>query len=99
MIYSIQSYLEDYFNRCGLADADRYAVSLARVYDRQRHGKTATRFLSLMRGMHTSFYKQNPALRRQLFERKILTLLDGKFKKKEFYSSHRPSHKALKLHV
>ncbi len=35
MIYSIQAYLENYFNRCGLADPDQYAVSLAKLYDRE----------------------------------------------------------------
>ncbi len=99
MIYSIQSYLEDYFDRCGLLDRDQYAVGLARLYDRQRHGKKVPAFLSSMKGIRTIFYKQNAHMQRPAFERKILTLLDGKFKKKEFSSSQRPSPKGLRLLV
>lgn len=97
MIYSIQTFLEDYFNRLGLVDVDKYAVGLARLYDRQRHGKTQPAFLSSMKQIRTGFYKQNENTQRSAFERKILTLLDGKFKKKEFCSSQRPSPKELRL--
>ena len=97
MIYSIQSYLENYFNRCGLTDNDQYAVSLARLYHRQRHGKTVPAFLSAMKRIRTIFYRQNANAQRPKFERKMLTLLDTKFKKKEFFSSQRPSPKELKL--
>src|SRR5713101_2451342 len=97
MIYSIQSYLENYFNRCGLADPDQYAVSLAKLYDRQRHGKTAPAFLSAMRRIRTVFYNQNEHTQRPVFERRMLTLLDTKFKKKESSSSQRQSPKGLRL--
>jgi hypothetical protein len=82
MIYSIQSYLENYFNRCGLVDPDQYAVNVARLYDRQRHGKKTPAFLSSMKRIHTVFYKQNARTQRPTFEKRVLTLLDSKFKKK-----------------
>ncbi len=97
MIYSIQSYVENYFNRCGLADPDQYAVSLAKLYDRQRHGKTTPAFLSAMKRLRTVFYRQNQHIERSTFERRILTLLDSKFKKKESSSSQRRSPKELRL--
>lgn len=97
MIYSIQSYLENYFNRCGLADPDQYAVTLARFYDRQRHGKTTPAFLSAMKRLRTVFYRQNQHTERSAFERRILTLLDTKFKKKESSSSQTRSPKKLRL--
>jgi hypothetical protein len=96
MIYSIQTYLENYFNRCGLADPDQYAVNLAKLYDTQRNGKTVLAFLSAMNRIRTVFYKQNERIRRLAFERRILTLLDSKFKKKESSSFQRPSPKELR---
>jgi hypothetical protein len=96
MIYSIQSYLENYFNRCGLADPDQYAVSLAKVYDRQRSGKTAPAFLFTMKRMRTGFYRQNEHIKRPAFERRILTLLDNKFKKKDFSSCQTQSPRNLR---
>lgn len=79
MIYSIQSYLENYINRCGLADPDQYAVNLAKLYDCQRHGKTVPAFLFAMKRIRTVFYKRNQHTQRPAFERRILTLLDSKF--------------------
>jgi hypothetical protein len=97
MIFSIQRYLEDYFNRCGMADLDQYAVSLAKLYDRERHRKTAPAFLSAMKRIRTSFYKRNSSTPRATVERKVLTVLDNKYKKKEFSSSQRQSPKELRL--
>lgn len=97
MIFSIQSYLEDYFNRSGLADIDRYAVSLAVLYDRQRHRESAGKFLSAMRRMRTAFYRRNTTVSRARFEKKLLQALDSKFKKKDFTLSLKKSSKELKL--
>jgi len=96
MIFSIQTYLEDYFNRRGLGDPDQYAVSLAKLYDSERHAKTVPAFLAAMRRVRTVFYKRNNHLQRNVFERKILTLLDGRFKKKDSSSSQARSQKELK---
>jgi hypothetical protein len=96
MIFLIQTYLEDYFNRRGLGDADQYAVALARLYDRERHGKTAPAFLSAMKRIRTMFFRRNDQIQRDIFERKMLTVLDGRFKKKDCSSSQRPSQKELK---
>jgi hypothetical protein len=82
MIFSIQRYLEDYFDRCGLTDPDQYAVSLAKLYDGERRGKAATRFLASMKRIRTVFYRTNAHTQRDGFERKVLALLDGKYKKK-----------------
>lgn len=96
MIFLIQTYLEDYFNRRGLGDPDQYAVALARLYDRERHGKTAHAFLAAMKRIRTVFYKRNERVQRDTFDRKLLTLLDSKFKKKDYSSSQRQSQKELK---
>jgi hypothetical protein len=91
MMYSIQTYLEDYFHKLGLDDSDRYSVSLARLYDRERHGKSTSAFLVSMKRVRTGFYKQNENIPRSVFESRILKLLDGKFKKKVFCTSPKQS--------
>ena len=96
MIFSIQRYLEDHFNRCGLTDPNQYAVSIAKLYDRERYGKTATTFLASMKRIRTVFYRTNSHTQRDGFERKILALLDSKFKKKDYFSSRRQSPQELK---
>jgi hypothetical protein len=96
MIFEIQSYIEDYFSHRGLEDTDQYAVALARLYDRQRHGKTAPAFLSGMRRIRTVFYKRNDRVERDSFDRKMLALLDGRFKKKDYSSSQRQSPRGLR---
>lgn len=97
MIFSIQRFLEDYFHRCGFSDTDQYAVSLATLYDRKRQSKTAPDFLSAMKQLRTAFYRRNERVQRAAFEKKILTLLDNEFKKKESSSSQRRSRPELKL--
>jgi hypothetical protein len=82
VIFSIQTYLENYFNRRGLGDPDQYAVELARLYDCERQGKTALAFLAAMKRIRTVFYKHNDHIQRDTFDPTMLALLDGKFKKK-----------------
>jgi len=96
MIFSIQSYVENYFNRRGLDVPDQYAVALATLYDRQRLGKTTTEFLSAMRRVRTVFYKRNDHIQRDTFDRRMLALLDSRFKKKDCSSSQRQSPQRLK---
>jgi hypothetical protein len=97
MIFSIQRYLEDYFHRCGLNDTDQYAVNLATLYDRERHGKTGPVFLSAMRHLRTAFYRRNGKTQRETFEKRILSLLDAKFKKKDCSTLHKRSPQELRL--
>jgi hypothetical protein len=96
MIFSIQSYLEDYFDRRGLGDPDQYAVAVARLYDRERHGKAMPAFLAAMKRIRTAFYRRNDHLQRDTFERRLLAVLDGRFKKKDCSSSQTRSRKELK---
>jgi hypothetical protein len=96
MIFSIQTYLEDYFSRRGFSDPDQYAVALASLYDRERHCKTAAEFLSSMKRIRTVFYKRNDHIQRDTFDRKMLALLDAKFKKKDCSSFQRRSQRKLR---
>ncbi len=97
MIFAIQTYLEDYFNRRGFGDYDQYAVALAKLYDRERHNKTAPEFLSAMKRIRTVFYRRNDRIQRETFDSRMLTLLDSRFKKKDCYTCQRQSPKKLKL--
>ena len=97
MIFAIQGYIEDYFSRRGLDDPDQYGVALARLYERQRHGKTVDEFLAAMRRVRTIFYKRNDHVERAAFDRRLLSLLDTKFKKKDCSSLQRQSPRRLRL--
>jgi hypothetical protein len=71
--------------RRGLGDPDQYAVSLARLYDRERHGKTGPAFLAAMKRVRTAFYRRNDRVDRATFEGKLLAVLDSRFKKKRLF--------------
>jgi hypothetical protein len=96
MIFAIQTYVEDYFNRRGLDDLDQYSVALAKLYDRHRQGKTVPEFLSAMRRIRTVFYRRNDRIERDVFDRRMLTLLDGRFKKKDSSSFQEQSPHGLR---
>jgi hypothetical protein len=82
MIFSIQRFLEDHFERLGLLDVDQYAVSLANLYDRVRRTVSAASFLQSAHRIRTVFYRNNHRINRKEFEKSTLALLDQKFKKK-----------------
>ena len=96
MIFSIQTYLEDSFNRRGLGDPDQYAVNLARVYDRERAGKTEREFLAVMRRVRTAFYRRNSNLARDTFRRVFWLFWIASLKKKDCCTSQKRSPKELK---
>jgi hypothetical protein len=77
MIFSIQRYLEDSFDRRGLRDVDQYAVKLANLYARRRHEEADATFLKSLRRVRTAFYRNNPALARAPFEEELLRRLAG----------------------
>lgn len=79
MIFSIQRYLEDYFQRQGLGDSDQYAVQLANLYDRYRDAGSVDDFLHRMRRVRTVFYRSNRNLDRAAFDRRLVGALDRRF--------------------
>lgn len=80
MIFAIQRYLEDYFSSTRWADRDQYAISLANLYDRERLAVSEEQFLARMRAIRTGFFRTN-GLDRGEVEGKLLSRLDGRFKK------------------
>jgi hypothetical protein len=97
VIFSIQRYLEDYLQRVGLNDPDQFAVHLAKLYDSARHSKSDVAFLAAMKRIRTVFYRTNSQMQRGPFERKLLTMLDAKFKKKQDFARQRRSSDGLRL--
>lgn len=82
MIFSIQRFLEDYFERRGLLDLDQYAVKVANLYGRLRPTGTDEALLHSMRRVRTAFFRNNVNLNRVTFERDLLAVLDRQFQKK-----------------
>jgi hypothetical protein len=83
MIFTIQRFLEDRFERRDLTDVDQYAVSLANKYVNERHGRTKEQFIASARRIRTVFFKNNRSLKRRVFEDGIVSLLDQRFLKKK----------------
>jgi hypothetical protein len=86
MIFLIQRYLEDYFHKRNLRDADQYAVTLANLYARKRGAERVAGMLQSMRRVQTVFYKNNTEIERVPTEKEILRRLDAKFQKKSLGS-------------
>lgn len=83
MIFSIQRFLEDRFERRGLIDVDQYAVALANKYANERRSNPKAQFLASIRRTRTVFFKNNRALNRRIFETEIVEALDRHFLKKK----------------
>ena len=82
MIFSIQRYLEDYFERLGLSDVDQYAIKLANIYSSLSSTSPDEDVLRSIRRIHTVFFRNNDSLDRTEFESRLLAALNRKFKKK-----------------
>jgi hypothetical protein len=59
MIFSIQRYLEDYFERRGLSDNDQYAVKVANLYGALRSSSSGSTLRRRLRSIHTVFFRAN----------------------------------------
>ena len=84
MIFSIQRYLEDYFERRGLTDTDQYAVKVANTYRRSRSESSDVDIRRSLHQIRTAFFRVNSNLDRSGFEGKLIQLLDSRFLKKNF---------------
>jgi hypothetical protein len=82
MIFSIQRFLEDYFQRRGLEDVDQYAIRLANAFDRLPPGATSDAVAKEIGRIRTAFFRRNRDLDRRTFESDLAAVLCGRFKKK-----------------
>jgi len=81
MLFSIQRYLEDSFNKRHLEDVDQYAIKLASLYLRKRSAASDAGLLKDIGQIRTAFYRRNVISSRSTVERDLLKRLDTKFRK------------------
>ncbi len=82
MLFTIQTYLEDYLSSRNLIDPDGYAVRLANLYFYQRSSVAAPQFLRKVRRINTALFVSNGIRSRAEFESSLVCRLDSRFKKK-----------------
>ncbi len=92
MIFSIQRYIEDYFERRGLTDNDQYAVKVANLYGAMRSTSSERAFRRRFGTIHTVFFRANSPLVRADFEAELLQALDRRFFPKKVHSRQVSSH-------
>ncbi len=81
MIFSVQRFLEDHFERRGFTDVDQYAVRVASVFDRlgpRASEETLARKLGRLR---TAFFRRNHDLDRKDFEARLAATLRRRFQR------------------
>lgn len=82
MIFSVQRYTEDYFQRRGLTDIDQYAVKVANFYAKLQPTTAEDDALRLMHRIRTTFFRANTNIDRSKFESELFKLLRREFQKK-----------------
>ena len=82
MIFSVQRFLEDYFQRRGLADVDQYAIRVANVFDQLRGSASPAQLSREIGSIRTAFFRRNRELDRRDFEEELAATLCFRFKKK-----------------
>ena len=83
MIFSVQRFLEDHFERRGLTDVDQYAIRVANVFERLGHGASEEALVRQLRRLRTVFFRRNGDLDRQVFEQRLAITLRRRFPKKK----------------
>jgi hypothetical protein len=82
MLFTIQTYIEEYLNKRNMKDPDGYAVRLANLYFYHRTKTEDTLFLTKIRRIRTVIFVNNNVLNRNEFELSLIHRLDNRFKKK-----------------
>jgi hypothetical protein len=81
MLFTIQTYLEEYLNKRNMVDSDGYAVRLANLYFYHRSSTEEALFLSKVAHIRTVLFLNNGIGNRKDFELSLIRRLDNKFKK------------------
>ena len=82
MIFTIQTYIEEYFNNRSISDTDGFAVKLANLYFHEREHLTYEELVSKASRIRTVIYKKNNIDDKSLFLNTLFGRLDRLFKKK-----------------
>lgn len=83
MIFSVQRFLEDHFERRGLADVDQYAIRVANTFERLGYRTSAETLAHELGRLRTSFFRRNHDLDRRAFEADLAATLRRRFQKKK----------------
>ncbi len=83
MIFSVQRFLEDHFERRGLADVDQYAIRVANVFERLGPRASEGTLARELGRLHTVFFRRNHDLDRKEFETRLAATLRRRFQKKK----------------
>ena len=82
MIFSVQRYLEDHFDRRGLSDVDQYAIRLANAFEEISGSATKDDLVRRIGRIRTVFFRRNQGIDRKQFEKQLAASLFSGFKKK-----------------
>ena len=82
MIFSVQRFLEDHFERRGLADVDQYAIRVANVFARLGPRASEETLARDLRHLRTVFFRRNHDINRREFEAQLAATLWRRFQKK-----------------
>jgi hypothetical protein len=82
MLFTIQTYLEEYLNKRNIVDSDGYAVRLANLYFYYRSEQEELLFLNKVRRIKTVLFSNNGIVNRKEFELSLIQRLDKRYKKK-----------------
>ena len=95
MIFSVQHFLEDHFERRRLADVDQYAIRVANLLERLGPKASEERLARELAGVRTAFFRRNREVRRKEFEAKLAATLKARFSKKKDDTAFRLFERAL----
>ena len=82
MLFTIQTYLEEYLSKRNMVDSDGYTVRLANLYFYHRSSTEDALFFSKVARIRTVLFLNNGIENRKDFELSLIRRLDNKFKKK-----------------
>ena len=82
MLFEIQGYIQDYFNKLNLTDSDGYAVHLANDYFNRRKTESDEEIVTSFLAIRTVFFSSNAIDSKHDFIVRLLKRIDGRFKKK-----------------
>ena len=79
MLFSIQGYIQDSFNKRGFQDDDGYAVKIANFYFHNRKKCSDDEIVNKIHRLRTNFFLINDITNRKDFESKLISKLDKLF--------------------
>lgn len=82
MLFSIQTYIEEYLIKRGIQDSDGYAIKLSNLFFYQYEELDELIFLKKVTNIRTVLFKNNNISNRSEFEQQIIIRLKNEFKKK-----------------